>query len=204
MLRILRIADCPPVPWKNGAGTTRELWALRDEAGAPLVRISIAAISGDQAFSVFPEIDRVILQLDGPAMVLTIDGIAHPLTALAPLAFPGEAAVACALKGKGTAHDLNLMCRRGDFVADMRPLETAAGATLAIGEDRAITALLALGPTTLDHPLGATLNMHDILLADGRFALQTARTSAFIQATARLATSNAQARAPSICDGRQA
>ena len=72
--RLIRHADCPPVPWKNGAGTTRELWALRD-AGGVLVRISIAEITGAQPFSEFPGTDRIIAQLDGPPMVLTIDGI---------------------------------------------------------------------------------------------------------------------------------
>ncbi len=185
MPQIIRIADCPPVPWTNGAGTTRELWALRDATGAARVRISIAEIRGAQAFSRFPGIDRVILQLDGPPMVLTIDGAAHPLTPLSPLAFPGEAQVTCLLDGDGVAHDLNLMCRRGEFAASMRRLETPSGTAIDAGVQGAITALLALGPTTLHLPMEVTLATHDLLIAHGALQIRTPRAATLVRLTAR-------------------
>lgn len=187
MPQVIRIADCPPVPWKNGAGTTRELWALRDATGAPRVRISIAEIRGAQAFSRFPGTDRVILQLDGPPMVLTIDGTAHKLMPHAPLAFPGEAQVTCLPEGAGVAHDLNLMCRRGDFAAGMRLLETRPGSLIETGAPDGITALLALAPTTLHLPIKVTLATHDLLVAHGVVQVRTPRAAAFADLTARRA-----------------
>jgi uncharacterized protein len=183
--RIIRIADCPPVPWKNGAGTTQELWALRDDAGASLVRISIAEIRGAQVFSSFPETDRVILQLDGPPMVLSVDGTAFPLAALVPLAFAGEAQVTCALQEERPAHDLNLMCKRGHYLPAMHRVETAPATTMEIGAPGAITALLALGPATLSLPRATRLQAHDLILAEEPFRVQTAERAAFICLSAR-------------------
>lgn len=201
MPQIVRIADCPPLPWKNGAGMTRELWALRDATGAPRVRISIAEIRGAQAFSRFPGTDRVILQLDGPPMVLTIDGTAHRLMPLAPLAFPGEAEVTCLTDGDGAAHDLNLMCRRGDFAAGMQLLETRPGALIETGAPDGITALLALAPTTLHLPVEVTLATHDLLVARGVLRVRTPRAAVFADLSAQ-ATAEATGAHPEPQSGR--
>lgn len=180
MSRLVRFADCPPVPWKNGAGTTRELWARRDAAGEPLVRISVAEIRGTQGFSSFPGIDRVILQLDGPPMVLTVDGVRHPLSPRSPLAFAGEAAVHCEADDMTPAHDLNLMCRRGSYAPSMKRLQTAPGASLSLGADGAITGLLALAPCHLTLPVDARLAAYDLIIAEGSFALKTDGPGDFI------------------------
>jgi environmental stress-induced protein Ves len=181
MAGIVRFADCPPVPWKNGAGTTRELWARRDAAGEALIRISIAEIRGKQGFSLFPGIDRVILQLDGPAMVLTIDGTAHRLTPLAPLAFAGEADVFCDADETEAAHDLNLMCRRGSYAPAMERTATLPGQPQYFGGDGAVTALLALVPCTLVLPLAARLQPLDLIVADGPVMLRTEGAGDFIR-----------------------
>lgn len=180
MAEVVRFADCPPVPWKNGAGTTRELWARRDVAGDPLIRISVAEIRGAQSFSSFPGIDRVILQLDGPPMVLTVDGARHPLSPRSPLAFAGEAAVHCEADDMTPAHDLNLMCRRRSYVPAMKRLQTAPGASASLGADGAITGLLALGRCTLTLPVAAPLAAYDLIVAEGRFALKTDGPGDFI------------------------
>ncbi len=146
-MRVIRIADCPPVPWKNGAGATREVWKLADAAGEVLVRISIAEITGDQRFSVFPGIDRIILQLDGPPMFLTIDGTACALKPHHPKAFPGEAVVQCALQGQSPAHDLNIMCRRGLWQSKMKVIDLAQGDTFTATSE--VSVLLALSPSRL-------------------------------------------------------
>ncbi len=183
-MQVVRFADCPQVPWRNGAGTTRELWALRSATVTPLVRISIAEITGAQEFSTFPEIDRMILQLDGPPMELIIDGAPHPMTPLVPLGFPGEAQVTCTLDTARPAHDLNLMCKRGHFTPRMQLMETTPGTSSDIGAPHAITALLALGSTALSQPLETSLNAHDLILARGPFSVRTAQHSTFVRLTA--------------------
>lgn len=172
MADVIRFADCPPVPWKNGAGTTRELWARRDGAGAVLIRISIAEISGAQDFSAFPGIDRVIAQLDGPSMVLTIDGAPHPLAPLTPLPFAGEARVACTLDGPQTAHDLNLMCQRNAFRPAMARLTLPTGGPITHAGPGSVTALLALSDCRIDARGRHRLGPRDLLvLPDGTEAV---------------------------------
>lgn len=181
MTRLIRFADCLPVPWKNGAGTTRELWAKRDAGGDALIRISVAEIRGKQGFSSFPGIDRVILQLDGPPMVLTIDGTRHPLRPLTPLAFAGEADVFCDADDAEAAHDLNLMCRRGSYVPTMERIAIQPGQPQDFGSGGEVTAILALAPCTLALPLAATVQPLDLIVAEGPVTLRTEGAGDFIR-----------------------
>lgn len=181
MIRLIRFADCPPVPWKNGAGATRELCRRSDAAGDMLVRISVAEITGAQPFSSFPGIDRLILQLEGPAMTLTIDGTACPLMPLEPHPFAGEAVVACALAGEGKALDLNLMCRRGAFRPSMRLIEAAAGKAIGFGKDGNVAALVALGPCDLSGGPTGKMGQYDLLVAESPVEVRAGRSVRFIR-----------------------
>lgn len=115
-MSILRLADCPAVPWKNGLGRTRELAIQPPGAGMDdfLWRVSVAEVETAAPFSAFPGIDRVIALLDGDGFTMTLDdGRVHELTTpCVPFAFPGEAGVHVALAG-GPCRDFNLMLRRG-------------------------------------------------------------------------------------------
>lgn len=112
---IIRLADCPPQPWKNGLGSTRELAVQPSADGGSdfLWRVSIAEVDSAAPFSRFPGIDRQIVLLDGAGFTMTLgDGRRHELTRpFEPFAFPGEADVAVALAG-GPTRDFNLMVRR--------------------------------------------------------------------------------------------
>ncbi|HZX70142.1 MAG TPA: HutD family protein [Rhodanobacter sp.] len=118
---IIRLADCPAQPWKNGHGRTREIAVQPSAAGGDDFdwRASIAEVDSAAPFSRFPGIDRQIVLLDGAGFTMTLDnGHAHALTTpFVPFSFPGEAQVEVALAG-GATHDFNLMiCRsrlRGD------------------------------------------------------------------------------------------
>lgn len=161
-MQVIRLADCPPVPWKNGAGATRELWR-KDDANGLLIRISVAEITGDQPFSRFPGIDRTILQLDGPEMILSMDGKDHRIAT--PFAFPGEAHVTCRLSAPGTAHDLNLMVRRDTCRGRMTLLSLTEGERVALDTTAGIAALLALTPLILSEATTLTLAPSDLLLS---------------------------------------
>ncbi|KRE96596.1 histidine utilization protein HutD [Frateuria sp. Soil773] len=112
---IIRLHDCPPRPWKNGLGRTREIAVHPPAAGMDdfLWRVSIAEVGSAAPFSSFPGIDRTIALLDGEGFTMTLDdGRTHALTApCEPFAFPGEAQVAVRLAG-GPTRDFNLMVRR--------------------------------------------------------------------------------------------
>lgn len=112
---IIRVADCPSQPWKNGLGRTREI-AIHPEGSNSddfEWRISIAEVDSAAPFSRFPGIDRHIALLDGAGFAMTLDDVhTHVLTVpFVPFAFPGEAAVTVKLVG-GPTRDFNLMVRR--------------------------------------------------------------------------------------------
>jgi environmental stress-induced protein Ves len=113
---IIRLSDCPPQPWKNGLGRTREIAVQPAAAGGDdfLWRVSLAEVDRAVPFSSFPGIDRQIVLLDGDGFTMTLDdGRTHALTTpLVPFEFPGEAGVEVALAG-GPTRDFNLMLRRG-------------------------------------------------------------------------------------------
>lgn len=114
-MSLLRLADCPPQPWKNGLGSTRELAVDPPAAGADnfVWRVSVATVDSAGPFSLFPGVDRQIVLLRGAGFRMTLDGQqSHVLDQpFVPFAFPGEARVATTLLG-GPTEDFNLMvCR---------------------------------------------------------------------------------------------
>ncbi|BAQ78286.1 MULTISPECIES: HutD/Ves family protein [unclassified Pseudomonas] len=107
---LLRAADYPRMPWKNGGGSTEEI--TRD-AGTGLEgfgwRLSIADIGESGGFSSFAGYQRIITVLQGAGMQLTVDGQAvRPLLPLDPFAFSGASQVSCALLD-GAIRDFNLI-----------------------------------------------------------------------------------------------
>lgn len=109
-IKVLRAADYPHMPWKNGGGSTEEI--TRD-AGTGLDgfgwRLSIADIAESGGFSTFAGYERVISVLQGDGMTLTVDGqTTRALLPLDPFAFSGESQVSCTLLG-GPIRDFNLI-----------------------------------------------------------------------------------------------
>jgi len=116
------------MPWKNGLGVTTEI--LIEPSNATLGnfewRLSMARIDAAGPFSSFPNIDRLLVVLEG-CVHLEIEG--RPAIALtpddAPVRFPGELAVSAMLVTAAgvpprPAIDLNLMVRRGRYEAELR------------------------------------------------------------------------------------
>ena len=64
--------SAPATPWRNGAGLTRELW-VGGAGDVPAWRLSLADLTTDAPFSLYPGYDRVFLPLDGD-LLLTIGG----------------------------------------------------------------------------------------------------------------------------------
>jgi hypothetical protein len=103
--RILTPDAATPVPWRNGAGSTRQL--VDDPAGW---RLSVAELEQDAAFSDFPGLDRIFLPL--VEVLLYLDGERHPVDRNTATTFPGEASVAMELVA-GPGRAVNLMTTRG-------------------------------------------------------------------------------------------
>jgi len=109
-LTVLRAANYPRMPWKNGGGSTEEI--TRD-SGEGLDgfgwRLSIADIGESGGFSVFAGYLRIITVLQGAGMTLNIDGKdSEPLLPSDPFAFSGDSQVSCTLLD-GPIRDFNLI-----------------------------------------------------------------------------------------------
>lgn len=117
------------MPWKNGGGVTQEvaIWPPTAALDAFDWRISIAEVAQGGPFSTFPGVDRVLTVIDGAGLELSVEGLAVVLLddQAPPFAFPGDAACTATLR-QGPIRDLNLMVRRGAYVARARRLEGPA------------------------------------------------------------------------------
>jgi environmental stress-induced protein Ves len=116
MTMLIPFASLAPVPWKNGAGSTTEIAV--EPPGAQFHdfdwRVSLATISNDGPFSLFPGVDRTLALVEGPGLTLDIDdGSRFVLGEEEPvIEFPGESAINATLNG-ATTIDFNVMTRRG-------------------------------------------------------------------------------------------
>ena len=165
--RILRADDHRRMPWKNGRGETTEIAV--HPAGASIQdfgwRVSMAGVTEDGDFSLFPGIDRTLAVLTGAGIELQVQGQGlHRLTpTTAPLAFAADVPSAARLLA-GPITDLNVMTRRGAFAHRLTALDAAA----APGPAPDWRLLLATDYATLEFA-GETIALapHDALLCDG-------------------------------------
>ncbi len=99
--------------WRNGQGWTREVLRLPVSAETWALRLSIAEIESDAAFSSFPGIERELVLLQGNGVRLKFaDGRTVPVLPPHDRArFAGETVVHGELVD-GPTHDFNLMWRR--------------------------------------------------------------------------------------------
>jgi environmental stress-induced protein Ves len=133
--RVLRPSDYQRMPWKNGGGTTTEIWKAVSPDGEMLWRLSIADVASDGPFSAFPGIDRVIMVIEGKGMELTVDGRPQRLDDLfKSFAFSGDAKTDCRLIA-GPIRDFNLMVARSYGSGTLRVQYLAAGETAPFAEN---------------------------------------------------------------------
>lgn len=111
--------------WRNGLGWTREILRLPAQGDDWALRLSIAEIEQDAAFSAFPGVERELVLLQGNGVRLRFqDGhVAEVLPPHGRVRFAGEAALHGELVD-GTTHDFNLMWKRDLLRAELlhRPL----------------------------------------------------------------------------------
>ncbi|HEX2570355.1 MAG TPA: HutD family protein [Polyangia bacterium] len=102
--------------WKNGGGSTTELWVDPPDADLATFdrRLSIAAVHASGPFSAFPGVDRTIALLEGPGMVIDFGAqgeikLDRPWN---PAVFSGDGPAEGRLLS-GPCRDFNVMTRRG-------------------------------------------------------------------------------------------
>jgi environmental stress-induced protein Ves len=113
MTMLIPFAGLCAVPWKNGGGSTTEIAVFPPDAGFDDFdwRVSLATISADGPFSVFPGVDRTLALVEGHGVTLDIDGEPVLVSAAEPVAaFEGDARVAAKLN-RGATVDFNVMTR---------------------------------------------------------------------------------------------
>ncbi len=110
-IRVVRLEDMQPQPWKNGGGRTRELLAWPGPQDWWL-RISVADIESDGPFSAYPGVNRWFGVLEGDGVELTWPhAVRHLHAGHSLLNFDGGEPPDCKLVGSKT-RDLNVMHRR--------------------------------------------------------------------------------------------
>ncbi|MBA4099939.1 MAG: hypothetical protein C0484_24595 [Rhodospirillum sp.] len=142
--RILRASDYQRMPWKNGGGTTTEIWKSASPAGEMLWRLSIADVASDGPFSKFHGIDRWIMVVSGKGMELTIEGLGAKRLdrPFEPLFFPGDAKTDCRLID-GPIRDFNFMIARSFGRGTLHVSQLTAGMAAPLGENTAAIHVLA-------------------------------------------------------------
>ncbi|MGF6692034.1 HutD/Ves family protein [Metapseudomonas resinovorans] len=177
--RLLRAADYPRMPWKNGAGSTLEI--ARD-AGDGLDgfgwRLSIADVGESGGFSAFTGYQRVITVLEGAGMRLEVDGQwSRTLTALDAFAFDGGSAVRCELID-GPIRDFNLIYSPTRYAARLQWLQVAGEAEF-FSSASPLLLFAAEGGVSLAHEgqVSAVLGRHDCLHLESAGALAGVKLS---------------------------
>jgi hypothetical protein len=110
---VMSALSIAPQAWRNGGGATRELLAWPSAADWQ-VRISLADIDRDGAFSQFTGVQRWFGVVNGSGVVLDFDGRQVVQTiASDALQFDGALTPHCRLLS-GATQDMNLMLRAAD------------------------------------------------------------------------------------------
>ncbi len=130
-MRRIVSAEYRQMPWRNGGGTTTEIFVAPAE-GRFVQRVSIASIASDGPFSRYDGYDRHIMLLAGEGMTLDcgVHGTIDLRTPLEPRTFSGDWAVHGALVD-GAVRDFNLIVDRALASSSLEVRVLAEPETLA-------------------------------------------------------------------------
>jgi uncharacterized protein len=151
-------ADYRVQPWKNGRGTTTELWR-HEVDGQLLVRLSRASVVEDGPFSLFPGIERNLTVLSGTGFRMIGEGQSFRCDPLVPVGFSGDLALCATETGGQASEDFNVMTARALPKPDVRVVRNA---TLPAD---GILALYALAPCRVNDTETAR---DDLVLTEGQ------------------------------------
>lgn len=181
-IRLLRAADYPRMPWRNGGGTTQEVACNPGGSTAAFDwRVSIADVAQDGGFSAFTGYQRIITVLEGQGIVLTVDGQAHaPLPARQPYAFSGDARVDCRLVD-GPIRDFNLIYSPARYEARLQWVKGGVAAPWILRSAARSVLVLNAGAgltVTIDGVVHALPSRYDCLHVEGQNGLAEYRLDA--------------------------
>ena len=122
------------MPWKNGGGSTTEIYVCPEGVNEFDWRVSIATVNEDGPFSTFIGYERHIMTLAGEGMRFEVEGRGRfDLEPFKPFAFSGDVQVSGSLLN-GPVLDFNLMVRRDFGRGILSVLDCSAGHRLGSGQ----------------------------------------------------------------------
>ena len=164
-MEIVRPSQWITQPWRNGGGTTHEIFR-EGTADAAQFGIALARVRGYMSLVAVSFINRWIALLEGKGFALhrgeLSRTIEHPLV---PFRFSGDDAIECTLID-GPVRDLNVMGARDRVKLDVQSIHTFEATTLEPPADAARRYVFVLGgPLTVD---GERLEHHELAVCDAR------------------------------------
>jgi uncharacterized protein len=171
MIRVIRSAEYPTRPWKNGGGQTRDICMVPPAASLDdfVWRISLAQVDRDGPFSRFANVDRTLVVLSGAMTLRDGERLFALNSQAAPFVFAGEQAITATLDGESTV-DFNVMTRRGRARHSVRRAVFKHASEVAGAAGHTVV-LFALEPGLSVE--GEALNRHDTAI----IGLQPARVN---------------------------
>jgi environmental stress-induced protein Ves len=120
------------VPWRNGRGTSFQVWPRGRVAGGAGFQLNLTPITAGGPFSHYPGIDRVLAVVKGSG--LSFEGRDGGMAAGDAIAFAGEAAMTAHL-GNGPVTVFNLLMKRDRWAGSVAAVRGEAFETApAAGE----------------------------------------------------------------------
>lgn len=169
-IRHLTASDYRIMPWANGLGQTVEMIRYDDENGQLMWRLSMASVTEDGAFSIFPEVERNLTVLSGEGfdLVEDVSGIRRRAALLRPVSFAGDIAIS-AQQVTAPCQDFNVMTSRGLPKPEVWVVRKASHLIIIEGW---WLALFALTPLTIQTSQGElALKTHELLLCEASVSL---------------------------------
>lgn len=164
MLRIVRYAEVPSMPWRNGRGLTRQLAIHPPHASIQQFewRISIAQLEQTAEFSVYPGIERCLAVLEGELRLVHGAATSTLRPESAPVCFSGDEASIGEVVGPPVL-DLNVMYHPEHWRVALLPVATSDQALPSTALGTLVCPLAALHVRIGDREI--TLERYDLLLA---------------------------------------
>ncbi|HWW19643.1 MAG TPA: HutD family protein [Steroidobacteraceae bacterium] len=164
----LRYDDYVSMPWKNGAGTTREIAREPPLSDEFQWRLSLATIAASSPFSAYPGYRRSVTLVDGAGFRLTVSGQSPVQLSEcgASALFAGSATTGCQLIN-GTSMDLSLMVREPGVIRSVT-IERCDSFRSFAAADSALQAFFCLdqGLAFAQGEAIVPLALHDTILPD--------------------------------------
>ncbi|MDH5435086.1 MAG: HutD family protein [Gammaproteobacteria bacterium] len=118
-IKIIRESEFSKMPWKNGGGSSYEIYRLPATSDYWDFRVSIAEVNSDGPFSLFPNCERFLMLLSDNGMHLKSNELNHSLLKIYDhLYFSGDLKITASLEN-GPNRDFNVIWNKDKFIVEI-------------------------------------------------------------------------------------